>query len=49
MIRTARVEDAAQLCDVYNHYVLNTTITFEEQAVTVEDMRGRVLEANAMS
>jgi L-amino acid N-acyltransferase YncA len=47
MIRPAGVEDAAQLCDIYNHYVLNTPITFEEQAMTVEDMRGRVSETTA--
>jgi L-amino acid N-acyltransferase YncA len=37
MIRSVHVEDAAQLCEIYNHYVLNTPITFEEEAVTVED------------
>lgn len=42
MIRSATIEDAAQLCDIYNHYILQTVITFEEQPVTVEEMAQRV-------
>lgn len=44
MIRSANVGDTAELCDIYNHYVLNTSVTFEEQAVTVEEMVARVQE-----
>jgi L-amino acid N-acyltransferase YncA len=47
MIRSAQVEDAAQLCEIYNHYVLNTPITFEEEAVLIEDMEERVRETTA--
>lgn len=42
MIRRATIDDATQLCDIYNPYVLGTSITFEEQPVTVEDMTQRV-------
>ena len=42
MIRSATIEDAAQLCDIYNHYILQTVITFEGQPVTVEEMAQRV-------
>jgi L-amino acid N-acyltransferase YncA len=42
MIRQATVSDSTLLCDIYNHYVLETTITFEEQAVTSEDMAQRI-------
>ena len=42
MIRQATMDDAAQLCDIYNHYVLETPITFEEQPVTIEDMVQRI-------
>lgn len=42
MIRRATIDDATQLCDIYNHYVLETPITFEEHPVTVEDMAQRV-------
>ncbi|MGA7318252.1 MAG: arsinothricin resistance N-acetyltransferase ArsN1 family B [Silvibacterium sp.] len=44
MIRTANTEDAAQICDIYNHYVQQTTITFEEQAVAPEEMEQRITE-----
>ena len=44
MIRITNFSDAAQLCEIYNHYVLNTNVTFEEQAVTVEEMASRVEE-----
>jgi L-amino acid N-acyltransferase YncA len=44
MIRQATIDDAAQLCEIYNHYVLNTTVTFEEGAVSAEEMGERVKE-----
>lgn len=44
MIRTAATDDAPQICDIYNHYVLNTPITFEEQPVTCDDMAERIQE-----
>ncbi len=30
MIRNVRADDAPLICDIYNHYVLRTPITFEE-------------------
>lgn len=47
MIRSARVEDATQLCEIYNHYVLHTPITFEEEAVSTAEMRDRLRETMA--
>jgi len=44
MIRPATSAHAAQICDTYNHYVLRTTITFEEQPVSTEDMKRRMDE-----
>ena len=44
MIRSATIEDAAQICDIYNYYVLETTITFEEQPVSPEEMKQRISE-----
>jgi L-amino acid N-acyltransferase YncA len=38
MIRQATTEDAPQICAIYNHYVLKTLITFEEQPVTHDEM-----------
>ena len=42
MFRPALSSDAAALCAIYNPYVLGTTITFEEEAVTEADMTGRI-------
>lgn len=45
MIRSASTEDAVQICHIYNHYILQTTITFEEIPVVDGDMKDRILEA----
>jgi phosphinothricin acetyltransferase len=45
MIRPATTQDAARFCDIYNHYVLHSTITFEEKAVSVDEMTQRIGEA----
>lgn len=42
MIRTTHISDATAICNIYNYYVENTTITFEEIAVSVEDMCTRI-------
>lgn len=42
MIRNAEVRDGAALAAIYNHYVSSTTITFEEQAVSDQEMGRRV-------
>jgi L-amino acid N-acyltransferase YncA len=42
MIRLATSEDAQQVTEIYNHYVIQTTVTFEEEEVTADDMRGRM-------
>jgi L-amino acid N-acyltransferase YncA len=44
MIRSATIEDAVRISEIYNHYVLHSTITFEEQAVPVDEMRQRIAE-----
>lgn len=44
MIRSAGPADAAAICAIYNPYVLNTIITFEEQAVSITEMENRILE-----
>ena len=41
-IRAATESDAAQLATLYNHYVLHSTVTFEEQAVDADEMRRRL-------
>ena len=29
MIRNVRIEDAKEIVDIYNYYILNTNVTFE--------------------
>ena len=47
MIRSATTSDAAGIAKIYNHYVLRSTITFEEQAVSVTEMQQRIDEVLA--
>jgi L-amino acid N-acyltransferase YncA len=42
VIRNARATDAAAICHIYNHYILNTTITFEELPLDVAEMAERI-------
>lgn len=42
MIRPVMESDAADICLIYNKYVLNTCISFEESAVTIEEMMERI-------
>lgn len=42
MLRNATTGDAVQICEVYNHYVLQTAITFEEQPIAPDDMLQRI-------
>jgi len=44
MPRPATTADAAAIAAIYNHYVLNTIVTFEEEAVSVDDMTQRVAD-----
>ncbi|MDD2769970.1 MAG: GNAT family N-acetyltransferase [Methylococcus sp.] len=44
MIRAATENDAESIVRIYNHYVLNTTITFEEESVSSQDMASRIAE-----
>jgi L-amino acid N-acyltransferase YncA len=43
MIREARTEDAEAICKIYNHYIINTIITFEEEPVSLGEMKDRIL------
>ncbi|MBN2738124.1 MAG: N-acetyltransferase [Spirochaetales bacterium] len=42
MIRNADSKDASQMVNIYNHYIENTTITFEEKSVTQKEMEIRI-------
>lgn len=42
IVRAATFEDAAEIARIYNHYVANTVVTFEEQLVSVGEMAVRI-------
>ena len=47
MIRPALLSDAEAITRIYNHYIENTIITFEEQAISADDMRQRIEDVTA--
>ncbi len=47
MLRPCTPSDAAQICDIYNHYVRETTITFEESPVPAPEMARRITDITA--
>lgn len=44
MIRSAGPADADAIARIYNHYILHTVISFEEEPVSGADMQGRMAE-----
>ncbi|NYE61600.1 phosphinothricin acetyltransferase [Duganella sp. 1224] len=48
MIRPATPDDAGAIAAIYNHYVATTTISFEERAVTVDEMAQRIRDLGAI-
>lgn len=47
MIRQVTTEDAPEICEIYNYYVLKTSITFEEHPVQKDEMTKRIRETTA--
>jgi L-amino acid N-acyltransferase YncA len=47
MIRNCTPADAASLCGIYNHYVRETVITFEETPVLEAEMAQRIADITA--
>ena len=41
-IRTATVEDAEKLLEIYAYYIKNTAVTFEYEVPSVEEFRERI-------
>ena len=48
-VRPATVADAEAVASIYNHYVTNTIVTFEEEPVPVPDMARRMEQVAAAS
>lgn len=46
MIRKAKLSDSAQVADIYNNYVLNSTVTFEVDSVTAEEIAERIKKSH---
>src|SRR5664279_4120190 len=42
MIRAATESDAQSIADIYNYYITNTVVTFEEQTISKADMNDRI-------
>lgn len=47
-IRSANENDATEIARIYNHYVANTCITFETEAVNAADMAQRIRDTSAI-
>lgn len=48
-VRSASAADADAIARIYNYYIANTVITFEEEPVSSEAMAGRVAEVQGLS
>lgn len=46
-IRAATSADAEAICAIYNHYIAQTTISFEEEPVTPAEMAQRITDVTA--
>jgi phosphinothricin acetyltransferase len=47
MIRPVRAEDAPAICAIYNHYIKNTVITFEEELLEPPEIKRRIAAVSA--
>jgi phosphinothricin acetyltransferase len=48
-IRPAEPSDAAAIAEIYNHYIAETTVTFEEEPVAAEEIARRIEEIRSAS
>jgi phosphinothricin acetyltransferase len=49
IIRPVAAADAEAIARIYNYYILNTVITFEEDPISAEDMAVRIAETQGLS
>lgn len=49
IIRKAKQSDSLEIARIYNHYIKNTIITFEEEEVTQDDISGRIKNVSSES
>lgn len=48
-IREATVSDLAVIADIYNHYITDTVVTFEEEPVSAAEIARRIEEVRSAS
>ena len=41
-VRDAKPKDATEIADIYNYYILNTIITFEEDTIDTKEIQERI-------
>jgi phosphinothricin acetyltransferase len=49
LIRLAALADAESVAAIYNHYILHTAVTFEEQVISADEMSARIAEVISTS
>lgn len=42
MIRAATQDDSVAICDIYNYFITDSVVTFEEQKITADDIKQRL-------
>ena len=47
MIRKVTPDDAQAITDTYNPFITHTTVTFETEPVSVDEMRRRIVTLSA--
>lgn len=47
MIRPVNTADAPAICGIYNYYIVNTAVSFEETPVSAAEMEGRIRTVTA--
>lgn len=47
IIRAVQTQDASSICDIYNEYIKNTVVTFEEQPISAADIVKRITQITA--
>jgi L-amino acid N-acyltransferase YncA len=48
-IRPVELADAEQICEIYNHFIATSTITFEETPVAASEMANRIRDIQSIS
>ncbi|MDR1031127.1 MAG: GNAT family N-acetyltransferase [Treponema sp.] len=48
MIRSVKPSDVMAICGIYNHYIKHTTISFEENPVSMKEMEARIRDIRSV-